>query len=222
MPGAARSGTAWCLMQCAGAWQKARARASRREWSCVWLWWCERRVASAGQPWGASTGQTHMAQANLRCACVCVRAGTYARISRGVRGEGHESGRPRVARRVRVRVPEGEGARRQLTRLAPRINEAYKKSQGSLHIKPYTERLRPPQQLSVSLADGENTTKGRPKRNTEGTHARVHHRDEIGRYTHLPNISRWHSLFVADLQRLEPRDWQVAAHRSAASPGSRL
>ena len=64
------------------------------------------------------------------------------------------------------------------------------------------------QQLSVSLADGENTQR-RDVRNAtqEGTHARVHHRDEIGRYTHLPNISRWHNLFVADLQRLEPRDW---------------
>ena len=41
------------------------ARASRREWSCACLWWCEGRVAGAGgagRPWGASTGQTHMAQ----------------------------------------------------------------------------------------------------------------------------------------------------------------
>ena len=34
---------------------------------------------------------------------VCVRAArTYARFSRGVRGEGHERRRPRAARRVRV------------------------------------------------------------------------------------------------------------------------
>ena len=56
------------------------------------------------------------------------------------------------------------------------------------------------QQLSVSLADGENTTKaGRPKRNTRRDAPRVHHRHEIGRYTYLPNISRLHSLLVADL-----------------------
>ena len=83
------------------------ARASRREWSCAWLWWCERRVAGAGgagRPWGASTGQSHMAQLRIGAARVCVRAGTYARISRGVRGEGHEGRRPRVYWRVGVRV----------------------------------------------------------------------------------------------------------------------
>ena len=88
----------------------AAARASRREWICGLLWWCEGRVAGAGgagRPWGASTGQTHMTQASGRYACVCVRAGTYAQFSRGVRGEGHEGRRPRVYWRVRVR-----GARR--------------------------------------------------------------------------------------------------------------
>ena len=89
------------------------ARASRREWSCAWLWWCERRVAGAGgagRPWGASTGQTHMTQASGRYACVCVRAGTYAQFSRGVRGEGHERRRPRVYWRVGVRsMPGGRG-----------------------------------------------------------------------------------------------------------------
>ena len=88
----------------------AAARASRREWICGLLWWCEGRVAGAGgagRPWGASTGQSHMAQLRIGAARVCVRAGTYVWFSRGVRGEGHERGRPRVARRVRVR-----GARR--------------------------------------------------------------------------------------------------------------
>ena len=40
----------------------AAARASRREWICGLLWWCEGRVAGAGgagRPWGASTGQPH-------------------------------------------------------------------------------------------------------------------------------------------------------------------
>ena len=83
------------------------ARASRREWSCAWLWWCERRVAGAGgagRPWGASIGLAPMTQASGRCSCVCVRAGTYAQFSRGVRGEGHEGRRPRVYWRVGVRV----------------------------------------------------------------------------------------------------------------------
>ena len=91
------------------------ARASRREWICGLLWWCEGRVAGAGgagRPWGASTGQTHMTQDSGRYACVCVRAGTYAQFSRGVRGEGHEGRRPRVYWRVRVRgARRREGAR---------------------------------------------------------------------------------------------------------------
>jgi len=88
----------------------AAARASRREWICGLLWWCEGRVAGAGgagRPWGASTGQSHMAQLRIGAARVCVRAGTYAQFSRGVRGEGHEGRRPRVYWRVGVR-----GARR--------------------------------------------------------------------------------------------------------------
>ena len=70
-----------------------------------------------------STGQTHMTQASGRWACVCVRAGTYAQFSRGVRGEGHEGRRPRVYWRVRVRgARRREGARRQggVLRLAKR------------------------------------------------------------------------------------------------------
>ena len=102
------------------------ARASRREWSCAWLWWCERRVAGAGgagRPWGASIGLAPMTQASGRCSCVCVRAGTYAQFSRGVRGEGHEGRRPRVYWRVRVRGARRRGgARRQggVLRLAKR------------------------------------------------------------------------------------------------------
>ena len=69
------------------------------------------------------------------------------------------------------------------------------------------------QQLrSERLAGGRGEhTQRRDVRNAtqEGTHGRVHHRDEIGRFTHICRISpagRWHSLFIADLQRLEPRD----------------
>jgi len=51
-----------------------------------------------GVQWGETTGLTHMTQVSGRCACVCVRAGTYARFSRSVRGEGHEGRRrPRVS-----------------------------------------------------------------------------------------------------------------------------
>ena len=53
--------------------------------------WCGRLA----QPWGASTGQTHMTQASGRYACVCVRAGTYGYrsfhavcVEKGMRGAG--------------------------------------------------------------------------------------------------------------------------------------
>ena len=133
MPVASRSGAVWCLkkVQALVQWAQtavrgALRRASRREWSCACLWWCERRVAGAGgagRPWGASTGQSHMAQLRIGAARVCVRAGTYVWFSRGVRGEGHEGRRPRVYWRVRVRgARRREGARRQggVLRLAKR------------------------------------------------------------------------------------------------------
>ena len=67
-------------------------------------------AGGAGRPWGASTGQSHMAQLRIGAARVCVRAGTYAQFSRGVRGEGHERRRPRVYWRVGVRsMPGGRG-----------------------------------------------------------------------------------------------------------------
>ena len=114
-PPAARAGRAW---PCPPATARmGRNAGSRREWSCAWLWWCERRVAGAGgagRPWGASIGLAPMIQASGRCSCVCVRAGTYAQFSRGVPGEGHERRRPRVYWRVGVRsMPGGrDGARR--------------------------------------------------------------------------------------------------------------
>ena len=109
-----------CLKQCAEPAQGAKRRGSAGEVccgarvaECVDMrlalvvggarGWCGRR----GTAMGPSTGQTHMTQASGRYACVCVRAGTYAQFSRGVRGEGHEGRRPRVYWRVRVR-----GARR--------------------------------------------------------------------------------------------------------------
>ena len=61
------------------------------------------------------------------------------------------------------------------------------------------------QQLSVSLADGENTGTSETQHKKGRTHVSI--TGMRGRYTHLPNISRWHNLFVADLQQLEPRDW---------------
>ena len=59
-----------------------------------------------------------------------------------------------------------------------------------------------PQQLSVSLAGGRGEhNEGTSETQHKKGRTDVHHWDEIGRYTDLPNISRLHSLFVADLQR---------------------
>ena len=69
-----------------------------------------------------------------------------------------------------------------------------------------TERLRPPATERLAGGRGEHNEGTSETQHKKGR-ADVHHWDEIGRYTYLPNISRLHSLFVADLQRLEPRDW---------------
>ena len=77
-------------------------------------------------------------------------------------------------------------------------------------------RLRPPATESASQADGENTTKGRPKHNYttkyEATKGRtdVHHWDEIGRYDrsaeYLPTLkaARRSAASTRGLGSIEP------------------
>ena len=76
--------------------RRTAARASRREWSCAWLWWCERRVAGAGGADGhgapAQGSRTwHSSELALRvfaCARGRTRSFHAVCVEKGMRGAG--------------------------------------------------------------------------------------------------------------------------------------